>query len=664
MKKLVLSLLLIATCGTFSGISAQEQDTLKADDILKMSLIDLMNVRIVSASKVRQSIKEVSATVQVITASQIRDRSYFTLEEALGDLPGFQFRNIVGFNSYVFMRGAPSQNNLILLLVDGIQINELNSGGFYGGGQFNMSNIERIEVVYGPASPVYGTNAVSGIVNIITKRAEGGRKGHISLLGGSFKTGMADFNLKNYNKDKDIGYSISGMYKTSEKADLRGSKGDFNWTDQMENFENDLNLSARFVIKDFNAGITFQQKQSSMTTNTKSIGTEYLDKNTLWNIAFLNTYLKYSSNINKNLQFASTLYYRNATVRSNTIYNIEKATDTTSGNQLGYYRPNQLVGLESQMNYKATRKIIITGGIVGEYEQLSNGFSMSNSNSEFLSPQKPSRPQMLDNYLFSYYLQASYKISGKLSLIGGIRHDFSNYYGQVFTPRTGIVYNAEKFTAKFLYNRAFRAPKPWDYKFGTGNPNLKPEKMHSYELFLSYALDDYFSLGTSIYRNLINNKLVHETTGTTDRWINENELNTFGVEFYGNYTRGDVSAYANYTYTNSYEDDGVVIPEISMHTANAGITWSLNSHFKFNFRTNYLGARKNPLLIPATGGYAIDDALLFHGTLSYYNFKKFDIQLKANNLFNETYYHPSNRFAGRYRQPQRTILLMITYNLF
>jgi len=664
MKKLVLSLLLIATCGAFSGIFAQEHDTLKADDILKMSLIDLMNVRVVSASKVRQSIKDVSATVQVITATQIRDRSYFTLEEALGDLPGFQFRNIVGFNSYVFMRGAPSQNNLILLLVDGIQINELNSGGFYGGGQFNMSNIERIEVVYGPASPVYGTNAVSGIVNIITKRAEGGRKGHISLLGGSFKTGMAEFNLKNYNTDKDIGYSISGMYKTSEKADLRGSKGDFNWTDQMENFENDLSLSARFVFKDLNVGITYQQKQSSMTTNTKSTGSEYLDKNTLWNIAFLNSYVKYSSNSNKKLQFASTLYYRNATVINNTIYQIEKATDTTSGNQIGYYRPNQLAGIESQLNYKATRKIMITGGIVGEFEQLSNGFSMSNSNSEFLSPPKPARPVMLDNYLFSYFLQASYKISDKFSFIGGLRHDFSSYYGQVLTPRTGLVYNSEKITAKFMYNRAFRAPKPWDYKYGTGNDNLKPEKMHSFELFFSYALGDYLSLGTSLYRNIINDKLILESTGNTDKWINRDELNTMGIELYGNYTKGDVSVYMNYTYTNSYEEDGIQFPEVSMHTANAGITWSLNSHIKMNFRTNYMGARTNPSIIPATGNDKIDDAMLFHGTLSYYNFKKFDIQLKANNIFNEVYYHPSNRFAGRYRQPQRTLMLMITYNLF
>ncbi len=86
----------------------------------------------------------------MITAEQIRDNGYFTLEDALADLPGFQFRNILGFNSYLFMRGVPSQNNKILLLVDGVQINELNSGGFYAGGQFNLTNVDRIEVVYGP----------------------------------------------------------------------------------------------------------------------------------------------------------------------------------------------------------------------------------------------------------------------------------------------------------------------------------------------------------------------------------------------------------------------------------------------------------------------------------------------------------------------------------
>ena len=104
------------------------------------------------------------------------------------------------------------------------------------------------------------------------------------------------------------------------------------------------------------------------------------------------------------------------------------------------------------------------------------------------------------------------------------------------------------------------------------------------------------------------------------------------------------------------------IPEIAMHTANAGITYSYKTNIKINFRTNYSGQRDTPFTIPNTGSDIIDDVYLVHGTISYLNFKGFDIQLKVNNILNQEYYHPNNRFAGRYRQPQRTAQLKLSYN--
>ncbi len=113
-------------------LMAQLPDSLRTEVIYSMSLDDLMNIEVTTASKVPQQMRETPATIRIITAEQIRQRGYQTLEQALADLPGMQFRNINGFNTYTFMRGLPSQNNLILLMVDGVQINELNSGGFYG----------------------------------------------------------------------------------------------------------------------------------------------------------------------------------------------------------------------------------------------------------------------------------------------------------------------------------------------------------------------------------------------------------------------------------------------------------------------------------------------------------------------------------------------------
>jgi outer membrane receptor for ferrienterochelin and colicins len=661
MKRITLILISLVTQAIFSIVFSQGRDTLKTEDVLNMSLADLMNIKVVTASKTQQSIKDVAATVHVITAEQIRDRAYFTLEEALSDLPGFQFRNILGFNSYIFLRGAPSQNNLILLMIDGVQINELNSGGFYAGGQFILSDVEQIEVVYGPASSLYGTNAVSGIINIITKKPVG-KTGHIGLLGGNFNTGMFGFNLKNYHPSKDIGYSISGQYKTTEKADLSGPAGDNNWTSSMQNFENDLSFSARAKVKSFNAGVDYQEKRSSLSTNTKSINDIYLDRNTLWDIMFINAFVKYSNNVHEKWSLNSTVYYRNATVKPNTVYSVIKATDTTAGKQIGYYRPNHLFGLENQFNFKPSERILILAGLIGEAEWLANSFSITNSSSQSEHPPVPSSPPMINNYLLSYYAQLNYTVLKQLLFIGGIRHDFSTYYGQVFIPRMGLVFNQNKFTAKALYNKAFRSPKPWDFKYGTGNSNLQPEKMSSTELALSYQLKEYLNIGCSVFYNTIKDKLTKETTTTIDRWINKGTLNTTGFELYGRYYMGKFNLDLNYSYNDSRDQDEVFVPEISLYTANAGLTYSFRKILKINLRANFLGDRKNPSIIPATGNDKIDDAIIFNGCISFLGLKNCVLQFKMNNILDQEYYHPSNRFNGRYRQPQRTFSVIALYD--
>ncbi len=620
-----------------------------------------MHIKVVTASKTDQSIKEVAASVHVITAEQIRDRAYFTLEEALSDLPGFQFRNIVGFNSYVFMRGAPSQNNLILLMVDGIQINELNSGGFYAGGQYNLSDVEQIEVVYGPASALYGTNAVSGIVNIITKNPVK-NSGHVSILGGNFKTGMINFDLTRYFANKDLGFSVSAQYKTTEKADLAGYEGDNNWTDDMENFENDLSLSGKLKIKNFNTGIVFQEKRSSRTTNFKSVGDTSLDKNTIWDIYFLNAFLKYSNNNHEKWSSVSTAYYRNSTVRPNTISQIVKSTTITPGYQIGYYRPNHLLGLENQFNYRPIERLLLKGGLIGETESLSEGYSITFSNSQDATPPTPDKPPVINNYLFSYYAQANYSLIGQISLNAGIRHDFSNYYGNVFIPRIGLVLNQNNFTAKVLFNKAFRAPKPWDYNFGTGNNGLMPEKMRSLEFCLTYRLKENFTFGGALFSNAIEDKLTKEISDTINRWINKDILNTMGLELYGNYSTANLNIYANYSFNDSRDQNDIFIPEISKHTVNAGFTWSLSEMFRINLSANYFGERKNPAIIGSTDDNIIEDALVLNGCISFTGIKKFNLQIKLNNILNEKYYHPSNRFDGRYRQPQRTVLMIVSYN--
>jgi len=324
----------------FSTVSstAQEKNETEISNLLDLSLEQLLDINIVSATKEISRISEVPATVRVITAEEIAMKGCLTLEDALSDLPGFQFRNIQGFNSYVFQRGVPSQNNTILVLVDGIQVNELNSGGFYGGGQYNLTNVERIEVVYGPASVLYGTNAISGIVNIVTKDFKEGNSFSINTMVGTFNTFSSDMAYAHYDSLKKFGVQVAGMYKTTEKANLAGSDGDNQWSNNMENFENDYAIDVKVKYKNLILGANVMDKNASRTTNYKTIGGLSQDFGTNWHIRFTNTYLKYELKKSDKISYFSSFYYRNSTVMNNSIGYIEMPTDSTDGFQVRYYR--------------------------------------------------------------------------------------------------------------------------------------------------------------------------------------------------------------------------------------------------------------------------------------------------------------------------------------
>jgi len=633
-----------------------------------MSLEELLDMPVITASKTSQRLRESAGTVRVITAEQIRHRGYLTLEDLFSDLPGFQFRNILGFNSYVFLRGAPSQNNLILLMVDGVEINELNSGGFYGGGQFNLQNIKRVEVVYGPSSTLYGTNAMSGVINIITRDVddEDTQGTRVSAAMGNYNTRLADFRSANYNSEQDFGYSISGRYFSSEKADLAGAEGGDNWTEQMENFEDDVSLDSKLAYGDFDFGLVFQDKQVSRTTNFKTIGSNSLDQDTLWHIRFLNLWGKHDYQLSEQLSLKSKVYFQDTTVEDDTVAFVQTVNDATNcttgpaGCQVGYYRPNASWGIEEQLNYQPNADLQLIAGLVYERDDLSSGFSKSYSNSMTTPPPIPAEPTRLDNRLAGVYVQGEYRLNDAYVMTLGLRRDDSDIYGVADAPRFVLVYNRNQLTWKMVYSEAFRAPRRWDLTFGTGNPDLQPEEMKSWETSFGYQFNKRFNSELVLYENHIRNKLTLDNIG--NRWINQGEVDTQGAEIVFNYVADQLSAYLNYSYTDSEDESATPVTEIAQNTLNMGTSLAVDSHTRINIRANYLGSRQNPTIIAVTGDDRIDSAFVFHATLDYDNYYGWDLQLIIRNLFDNEYYHSSNRPPERYRQPQRNWLIKAAYS--
>ncbi len=101
MNKFVLIMIIAAIVIHSENLYSQEK---VLDELLDLEIEELLNIKVISASKTLQNLIDVDANVRVITAKTIKENGYLTLEEALSDLPGFQFRNIIGFNSYVFQR--------------------------------------------------------------------------------------------------------------------------------------------------------------------------------------------------------------------------------------------------------------------------------------------------------------------------------------------------------------------------------------------------------------------------------------------------------------------------------------------------------------------------------------------------------------------------------
>ncbi len=186
--------------------------------------------RVATVSKVDEPLREAPATVIVLTAEEIERRGYLDLEEIFHDLPGFDISRGNGdVYSNIYMRGYRSdRSDRMMLLIDGIEQNDLHSNTAYVSRQYPLSYIEQIEVVYGPASTIYGPNAFNGVVSITTKAPaafleEGRNLGYaVTAGGGSFQTGFFDATVAGRYPRGRLSWSVTGRSFRSDEQDLSG----------------------------------------------------------------------------------------------------------------------------------------------------------------------------------------------------------------------------------------------------------------------------------------------------------------------------------------------------------------------------------------------------------------------------------------------------------
>lgn len=185
---------------------------------------------VTSVSKKAENIDQAPATIQVVTRAEIDERGYNDLVELLKDVPGFDLTLFYGSEyANIYQRGF-RQNNTekTLLLIDGVEENDLWTNWAYIDRQYPLSNIERVEIIYGPASTMYGPNAFAGVINVITKDpVDMVKPNHvvgISVQGkyGTYNTKSIDMTIA--GSKRNISFSVTGRMFWSDEADLSSQK--------------------------------------------------------------------------------------------------------------------------------------------------------------------------------------------------------------------------------------------------------------------------------------------------------------------------------------------------------------------------------------------------------------------------------------------------------
>lgn len=387
------------------------------DSIFQLSLKELMNVNIISSTKKEESINTSPSVIFAITEREIEEKGYQTLLDLLKDQSGWDFDLSHGgwVGQVAYLRGTRS--NTIPLMIDGILQNNINEGEMHVYHTITLENVKQVEIITGPASALYGPNALVGIINIITKKPE-----EINGVSASacYESSIGDeilaFNKYNFDlaagKKFESGFGISGnihfIKSNDEGKDYYDPDniykkdhvhyGELVPDDGFDNHQNDFVTSIRLTkdnsytlgldYSDIDEGIGSFLDGGNYMTNSDSVDFR-------WHTRRLSTFSKFDFKVSDDFNISPILYYRKDQVVNNSGYafNYDWASISVSRGTLRYNRQYLFrYGLDLMLDYKISDKLSCIGGLVLEESQTSNesrrfGVQL-NANNNIINPEE------------------------------------------------------------------------------------------------------------------------------------------------------------------------------------------------------------------------------------------------------------------------------------
>lgn len=497
-----------------------------------LTLEELLQVEVVSgASKYEQKVTEAPASVTVVTSDEIGAFGYRTLAEILQSVRGFFVRDDRNY-TYVGVRGfgrVGDYNTRVLLLIDGHRVNEDIFDGMYVGTEavLDVDLIERVEVIRGPGSALYGTNALLAVVNIVT-RSGGSRDGfEASALAGSYGSREGRFG---YGRKLAGGADVlfSGSRYSSGGQDLFFSEFDSPATNDGIAEDNDRDSYYRLFGKVAFKNLRVEAGHSSRLKGvpTASFGTIFNDgrEETRDSHSYLD--VLYQRQLGGSGELTQRLYADRYYYHGHYPYDYPPVT-VFKDFSWGYW-----LGTETRLVTRVSDKHRLMAGI--EYRDHIRQDLLNYDQDPYLLYLDERR----SSWDGAVYVQDEFSPSSKWTLDLGLRYDRYELTGGSTNPRIAVIHSlSRKTTLKGLYGQAFRAPNAYELFYPQGastfkpNPGLQPETVRTVEVILEHYWRKA-RLAGSVFRSAMSDLVTLKTDPLDGLFFFANDLGvrTIGAE--------------------------------------------------------------------------------------------------------------------------------------
>jgi vitamin B12 transporter len=549
----------------------------------------------ISAS-LNQTVEEVSKTINVIGRQEMRDRADFSLAESLRTIPGFRVQQLGGFGRAANIKTRGLRNQDTAILIDGIRFRDASAitgdaSSFLS--DFTLTSVDRIEVLRGSGSSLYGTNAIGGVIDFQTPKPQSGFHGQLSTAFGGYGLQRYRGNLSDGTRDGKFGYTL-GISRTLYTKGIDGDDDAHNTNFQsrleFNPFEN-TNISGRFFVSDAfvklnsNPDTFGTLPASNATIINANQGVNFVfdanDPDNSQKSKFFSGQFALTQIINDQLIFQGS-YQGLTTERKNQNGTLGVGFQSASTSIFD----GQIHTANGRLNWTPNRVNQITFGYEFETERFGNDGFTPGGSGNFSTVAK-----QLSNTFFAQDLLSF--LNNKLQLAGGFRTQFFNLQTPTFSannppysnltlsnPATAYTFDG---SASYFFDRSgtkirahvgngYRVPSLYE-RFGTfyssfsaafialGDPNLKPEKTIAFDggieqnLFANRAKlsATYFYtklIDTIGFGNVVPN--IGTTTRPFGGYLNTKGGIARGAEFSGDFKVADsTNIFASYTFTNS-----------------------------------------------------------------------------------------------------------------